>query len=330
MPGVALHFVVAERTLESIRDSGGERPFDLDDPAPLNAYFHGAVGPDLGYFPGGWRVLSDLSHCVRTGALARALIRGARTELERAFALGWLTHVLADREIHPWIGRGVGEHLTGDRDRFVDGSSRPLEHLRVEMGVDAWFAARHPTVRARRLQPAFDEVGIGFLVGAYARTYGVAIPAERFLTSHRATAARASQGLATIGVVGALVEDCGYSQLLPGVRWVLQRAYEAAPLRGVSLAYLNPVKPSEWLLDAICSVVDAHAPRCAGVAATGGATLGDYNLDTGRLSVVETDHPGTERALDALRDLQAAARGLTPVATGARGPEVGPATLLEA
>lgn len=330
MPGVALHFVVAERTLESMRNWGGARPFDPDDPAALNAFYHGAVGPDLGYFPGGWRVLSDLSHCVRTGALSRALIRGARTEHERAFALGWLTHVLADRAIHPWIGRGVGEHMTGDRERFVDGSSRPLEHLRVEMGVDAWFAARHPTVRARRLQPAFDEVGIGFLVAAYARTYGVAIPVERFLTSHRATAARASQGLATIGVVGALMDDGGRSPLLPGVRWVLRRAYEADPLRGVSLAYLNPVKPSDWLLDAISSAVDGHTSSFADVVATGAATLGDHNLDTGRLSVVESDHPGTERALDALRDLQAAARGRAPAALGPPRREIGGTALLEA
>jgi hypothetical protein len=330
MPGVALHFVVADRTLESMRESGSDRPFDLGDPAALNAYYHGAVGPDLGYFPGGWRVLSDLSHCVRTGALTRALMRGARTELERAFALGWLTHVLADRDIHPWIGRGVGEHLTGDRGRFVDASSRPLEHLRVEMGVDAWFAARHPTVRARRLQPAFDEVGVGFLVGAYARTYGVAIPAERFLASHRATAARASQGLATLGLVGALMEDGGRSPLLPGVRWVLQRAYQSAPLRGAPLAYLNPLKPSDWLLEGICSAVEAHASCCVDIASTGAATLGDHNLDTGRLSIAESDHPGTERALDALRDLQTGARGRAPAAAGARGRDVTAPALLEA
>jgi hypothetical protein len=126
------------------------------------------------------------------------------------------------------------------------------------------------------------------------------------------------------------MEDSGRSLLLPGVRWVLQRAYEAAPLRGVSLAYLNPVKPSDWLLDAISSAVDGHASCFADVVATGAAALDDHNLDTGRLSVAESDHPGTERALDALRDLQAAARGRAPAAIGPRGRAIAGTALLEA
>lgn len=319
MPGVALHLVLAKRVLETMRVTGAARPFDLDDPVALNAYYHGSVGPDLGYFPGGLRLLSDLSHCVRSGALARALLRGARTPCERAFAVGWITHVLADRDVHPWIGRGVGEHLTGDRATFVDGSSRPLEHLRVEMGVDAWFAARHPEVRSQRLQPAFDDTGIGFVVGAYARTYGVAIGPQRFLTSHRATGLRASQGLATIGVLSALMGDGGRSVLVPGVRWLLRRAYRSAPLRGVSLAYLNPLEPPVWLLDAIAEATADHASLVLDVVASRGERLGDYNLDTGRLSVLETDHPGTERALDGLNELRRAVRGRLTTGVGSRG-----------
>jgi hypothetical protein len=149
MPGVALHFVLADRVLNRWRtDHGAEAPpFDVADPSVLNAFYHGAVGPDLGYFPGGYQVLSDLAHCVRPAHLVRQLLCFARTDRQRAFALGWMTHVLADQTIHPVIGRAVGELLHGRRDRFVDGSAHPIAHLRVENGLDAWFAERHPAWR---------------------------------------------------------------------------------------------------------------------------------------------------------------------------------------
>lgn len=306
MPGVALHLTVARRALDALRASGGRVPFDPERASDLNAFHHGAIGPDLGYFPGGHRALSDLAHCVRTGALTRALIRRARRSEEHAFAWGWLTHVLADREIHPWIGKGVGEIVAGCRRTFIDGSSRPLEHLRVEMGVDAWFATRCEHVRGTRLEPVFDESGIGYLVRAYATTYGVAIPGSWFLASHRAAGVRASQGLATIGVIGALMEEGGTSPLLDGVRWLLRTAYAAAPLRGLSLAYLNPVPPARWLLMEIRAVLDDLPGRIADTLLSGARSLADHNLDTGQLSVIESDHAGTERALDALRDLMAA------------------------
>ena len=75
MPGVAVHFVLADRVLSRWRGDGVEGasslpPFDVSDPASLNAFYHGAVGPDLGYFPGGHRLLSDLAHCVRPAQVA--------------------------------------------------------------------------------------------------------------------------------------------------------------------------------------------------------------------------------------------------------------------
>lgn len=75
MPGVAVHFVLADRVLGRWRSAGSTlpAPFDVDDPASLNAFYHGAVGPDHGYFPGGHSVLSDLAHCVRPAGLARRL-----------------------------------------------------------------------------------------------------------------------------------------------------------------------------------------------------------------------------------------------------------------
>lgn len=313
MPGVALHFHLADHALHSWRARVEAPPFDADDPVALNAFYHGAVGPDLGYFPGGRRILSDLAHCVRTGALARVLIRSARTVRERAFAWGWLTHFLADRAVHPLIGQGVGELLTGSRDRFVDGSSHPLAHLRVEMGVDAAVAERAPEVRRRRLSDVFDADSVGFLVRAYATTYGVAVAPEEFLRSHRATTRRVGQALGSMGVMAALMRGTGFP-VVPVIRGALQAAYRNSALRSLSLAYLNPVPPAPWLMEAVDQQVARYSEVFMEHYASGAADLPDVNLDTGRPLDLEDGHPGTLRALEGLTRLAEHTEGTrTPV-----------------
>lgn len=301
MPGVAMHFVLADRVLSRWRsaDPAVGAPFDADDPAALNAFYHGSVGPDLGYFPGGHRVLSDLAHCVRPAALARNLLALARTDVERAFALGWLTHVVADQTVHPILAYAVGELLTGSRDHFVDASTNLAAHMRVEVGLDAWYAERHPWVRARRLMPAFDGRRIGFLVRAYAATYGVPFPPALFRRCHRATTRRVGQALASLGLVSALMKS--RAPFTVGLlRRTFRAAYRAEALRSLPLAYLNPVRPAPWLLDAVREVVAGHAASCLAHARDGAAALEDLNLDTGRPAWSEPEHPGTRRALEAL------------------------------
>lgn len=300
MPGIVLHFLVAERTLERWIGSSASPPFDPDDPAAVNAFFHGALGPDLGYFPGGNRFLSDLAHCHRTGHLTRTLISRARTDTERAFAWGWLTHVLADRAIHPWIGRMVGQLIRGSSDVFVDGATDPCAHLQVELGVDIWFGVRNPRIRSVRLQPAFGKRGVGFLLEAYALVYGVFLPEEVFVRSHRAVSVRVGQALSTLGLVHALRTGGPVERHVPAVRRLIRRALSTPRLRSVALSYLVPVSPPRWLHTAVGRELE-HQPDLFLVHQRQGATcLGDYNLDTGRPIELDPHHPGTLRALAAL------------------------------
>jgi hypothetical protein len=142
MPSVSLHLVLADRVLEGWTTNPRAAPFDPDDPAAVNAFYQGALGPDLGYFPGGYRLLSDLAHRVRSAVLSRFLVVSARAAAERAFSWGWVAHFLADRAIHPLVGRGVGEFVHGDRTRFVDGFEEPAAHVRVETGLDVLYMER--------------------------------------------------------------------------------------------------------------------------------------------------------------------------------------------
>jgi len=303
MPGVALHFVLAERTLKHLRCSRGDPPFDVGDPTLEDAFFQGAIGPDLGYFPGGDRFLSELSHGVRTAVLVRTLVEIARTPLERAFAWGWLTHFLGDREIHPLVGRAVGQLRSGSDEHFVDGASDPVRHLRVEVGLDCWYAARHGTVRARRLEPSFDEVSIVFLQCAYAETYGVTIPASAFLRSHRQAARRATQSLATLWIVGALTRDGAWPLTIPWLRRMLETGHAVSPLRGLALAYLTPVDPPDWLLKSVSQAVSEHVDLFDELHREGLDELQNVHLDTGRPLADEPGHPGTAVTMGRLSSL---------------------------
>ena len=300
MPGIALHFLIAERTLERWGESSDRPPFELADPTTVTAFLHGSVGPDLGYFPGGDRVLSDLAHCHRTGRLTRALIDRARTDPERAFAWGWLSHVLADRAIHPWIGRMVGSLTRGSSDVFVDGASDPCAHLQVELGVDAWVGARHPAVRSLRLQPVFGKGEMGFLVAAYEDAYGVRLPEKLFVRSHHAVTVRVGQALATLGIIHALRTGGPVERRVPAFSRMVGRVLDSPRLRNVALGYLAPVSPPRWLLAEVRRELGRQPELFLTHHRQRVAELGDHNLDTGRPIELDPFHPGTVRARAAL------------------------------
>jgi hypothetical protein len=281
MPGITLHFLLAKRVLYRWRSAGTESadraPFDVDSPRDCNAFLHGALGPDFGYMPGGHRLLSELAHRVRTGELTTRLIRSARTSVERAFAWGWLTHVLADRQIHPVIGLGVGELVHGCRRTFVAGSEDLDSHVRVETGVDCTYALRHQEARSIRLAPAFDDMSVNFLAHAYAATYGFTPAKSALLRSHRYVCVRARQALSSIRIVAGLMQR---GSPFP-VRWALRTARRAKLISPVSVAYMSPVTPNEWLLEAIDDAIPAHTDSFMRIYRDGGADIGDHDLDTG-------------------------------------------------
>ncbi len=281
MPGLTLHFALANRVLDRWRRRGEAAPFDPYTPTDLNAFYHGAIGPDFGYMPGGHRVLSELAHGVRTGALTTRLIQSARTSVERAFAWGWLTHVLGDRLIHPLIGRGVGELIAGCRDTFVAGATDLQSHLRVEIGVDCCYADRDAAARSVRLRPAFDTLSINFLSHAYRSTYGFVPRHDSLLSSHRQMGRRAWQALASIQVLSALLDRGDSAGGQPALRWALGAALRTKLLSGISVAYLSPVRPGAWLMDAIDAVIPSHTELFMDVYRRGGTDIGDYDLDTG-------------------------------------------------
>jgi hypothetical protein len=319
MPNVTLHLLLAERVREEWLARPDRAPFPVDEPEFVNAYHHGAFGPDLGYFPGGARLLSDLAHCVRSGDLTAALLKSARTPLERAYAWGWTTHVLADRLVHPLVGRGVSELVHGDPRGFVPGDSNPTAHVRIETGLDAWISNVHPDLRQVRLAPVFDDGSVRFLQQAYRSVYDVAIPEDSFLSSHLILTRRAGHALAGMALLGGDLERATGGGLLVRTLsgFVGFAGFALDRLEGgrLTLAYLNPVSPPAWLRVEVASVVESFPRLLSQVEADPARHLPNVNLDSGEPDEASNGHGNRLRALEALEAIRAAGTTEVPLAS---------------
>ncbi|HTD52918.1 MAG TPA: zinc dependent phospholipase C family protein [Thermoanaerobaculia bacterium] len=142
------------------------------------AFVHGGSHiPDLGYFPFGNRLFTDLLHYVRSGEFVAALVGSARTPEEYAFALGVLSHYLTDdtghpdatnptvAEIYPKLRRKLGDSVTY--------AENPPAHLQTEFRFDVLQVSRS------KQSPDLFKHAIAFQVSeplldrAFVETYGL-------------------------------------------------------------------------------------------------------------------------------------------------------------
>ncbi|MEW5925984.1 MAG: zinc dependent phospholipase C family protein [Gemmatimonadota bacterium] len=317
MPGVALHCLLADQALADA-SSTDCLPFPAADPECRNAFLHGAIGPDAGYFPGADPFWSDLAHYVRAGDLARSVVREAATATERAFAWGWVTHLLADAAIHPLINRACGELVLGDGERPLTAADDAASHLRVEMGLDLACSAAHPRLRSIRLHPVFSGAGIRFLGRAYRATYALPVELRPLLGAHLAAGRLTSSLLALHWLLPRRAAGERRSAL-----GAVRRQLPSAPYRASGLAltqgFLTPVEPAPWLLlrvreetAAFGALFRSHLDSCL-------AGLPDRNLDTG---AAEGEEPAYSRAIHAMRVLAARARRPQPAPASPPSPSL--------
>lgn len=158
--------------------------------------YGGCLIQDMGYYPYGSRLFTDLTHYVRTGAFVSALVAEAATLDEYAFALGATGHYAGDANGHPMgTNRAVPLAYPRLRRRYGDliaYADDPRAHLRVELGFDVVQLAT-----GRYRAPAYVDL-IGFEVStpllerAFRRTYGLEMKdlftdLERAVGSYRRT-----------------------------------------------------------------------------------------------------------------------------------------------
>lgn len=303
MPNAALHFVLARRVLSVWEARPIAAPFELSERS-RNAFFHGAIGPDMGYFPGAAPILSQLAHHARTGELCRALVEEARGPVQAAFAWGWVTHVLADVAVHPLVNRACGERLTGTRTP-VWGDEVGTLHMRVEIGLDAVYRARHPDAAAVRLAPALSAEDARFVVRAYRRTFGAAPEPAGVMDAHRRVT-RLSALLALVLRLSAAAL-CGRGRLPRlAARLPLGALAALCPRGSHGRALFTPLAPAPWLVAEVDEVVDEFPDWFLAHFGSGLQFLRDHCLDTG-----EAATQTTPRAHAAIAAIRAAAAGRT-------------------
>ncbi|MCA1563769.1 MAG: zinc dependent phospholipase C family protein, partial [Acidobacteria bacterium] len=171
--------------------------------AESRAYaYGGSLIQDLGYYPFGSHLFTNLTHYVRSGDFVESLIRGAADANEYAFALGALAHYNSDNAGHPIaVNRAVPlmypkvRTKVGDRALYADS---PARHVMVELAFDVLQVARGAYVtqayrdrigfevsrpsleRAVRETYAMDLddllLNVDLAIGTYRRAVGTTIP----------------------------------------------------------------------------------------------------------------------------------------------------------
>ncbi len=141
--------------------------------------YGGAVAPDMGFYPFGSKLFTNLVHYVRSGDMVNALLRDARTINEYAFALGFLSHYIADDYGHPLAtNRSVPLVYPRLRKKFgnvVTYGDNNISHLRMEFGFDVLEVAKgNYASQAYRNFIGF-KVDTAVLSKAFFETYGLTI-----------------------------------------------------------------------------------------------------------------------------------------------------------
>jgi hypothetical protein len=139
--------------------------------------YGGSVMPDLGYYPFGSHLFTNLVHYVRSGDFVEALVRDATTIDELAFALGAMAHYAADNAGHPLgVNRSVPLIYPKDRTKFgtsVTYVEDPKRHVMTEFAFDVvQVAAGAYLPDAYRAFIGF-EVAKPLLERAFRETYGL-------------------------------------------------------------------------------------------------------------------------------------------------------------
>jgi hypothetical protein len=119
------------------------------------SFLAGALGPDLGFFPGGPTAFSQRVHHEHTADLVRSLLTAAEDGVDEAFAAGWALHVITDVATHPIVNRHADVLR---KARSSQPASRlDLWHKRIEWGLDCFVLASvdpRPLWRSELLFPS--------------------------------------------------------------------------------------------------------------------------------------------------------------------------------
>jgi len=179
--------------------------------------YGGCVIQDLGYYPFGKPLFSDLLHYVRTGDFVRALFRESKDQNDVAFAIGALAHYFGDTIGHPEaVNLSVGSQFPKLEAKFgpnVNYAEGPHQHVRAEFAFDINDIAKHRLAPERYLNHIGFAVPIPLLSRAFYDTYGLDL--AKLLGHHRPTLAGYRYSVRTLLPRVAYAETLLYRKRMP-------------------------------------------------------------------------------------------------------------------
>ncbi|MGH9344172.1 MAG: zinc dependent phospholipase C family protein [Terriglobia bacterium] len=139
--------------------------------------YGGSVIQDMGYYPFGNRFFSNLAHYVRGGDFIEALLRDSQNVDDYAFALGALSHYVADNNGHPIaVNLSVPDmypKLRRKYGRVVTYEDDPKAHIMVEFSFDVAEIAGAGYLPRTYTNFIGFEVSKPLLERAFQQTYGL-------------------------------------------------------------------------------------------------------------------------------------------------------------
>ena len=142
-----------------------------------HAYAYGGCAiQDMGYYPFGKELFSDLTHYVRSGDFIANLFRNARNVNELAFAIGAMAHYLGDSIGHSVaVNPATGVEFPNLERKFgpiVTYDESPHGHVRTEFGFDIEQLSRRGFAPPAFLASIGLEVPRELLERTFLQTYG--------------------------------------------------------------------------------------------------------------------------------------------------------------
>jgi hypothetical protein len=138
--------------------------------------YGGSVIQDLGYYPFGSKEFSNLVHYVRSGDFVVEMLHQSQDADEYAFALGALSHYVADIDGHPAVNRAVAIEYPKLRKRFglsIRFAQDKTAHLKTEFGFDTLQVAKNRYASDQYHDFIGFQVAAPLLERSFPVTYGV-------------------------------------------------------------------------------------------------------------------------------------------------------------
>jgi hypothetical protein len=150
-----------------------------DDLRKAHGYaYGGCLIQDMGYYPFGNKMFSDLVHYVRSGDFVEALLSESTDINEYAFALGSLAHYTADNIGHPVVNAAVAREFPELGRKYgpsVTYAQNNKAHIRTEFGFDVVQVAKQRYTSDAYHNFIGFEVAKPVLERAFLKTYGISL-----------------------------------------------------------------------------------------------------------------------------------------------------------